>query len=38
MINTNIPQLQRLLSSTRRVVDDYGMISEGDRSAVGISG
>ncbi len=38
MINTNIPQLQRLLSSTRRAVDDYGMIAEGDRIAVGISG
>ena len=38
MINVNIPQLQRLLSSTRRAVDDYGMISEGDRIAVGISG
>ena len=38
MINTNIPWLQRLLSSTRRAVDDYGMISEGDRIAVGISG
>ncbi len=38
MINTNVPQLQRLLSSTRRAVDDYGMISEGDRIAVGISG
>ena len=38
MINTNVPQLQRLLSSTRRAVDDYGMIGEGDRIAVGISG
>ena len=38
MINTNIRWLQRLLSSTRRAVDDYGMISEGDRIAVGISG
>ena len=38
MINTNVPQLQRLLSSTRRAVDDYGMINEGDRIAVGISG
>lgn len=38
MINTNIPQLQELLSQTRRAVDDYGMIEEGDRIAVGVSG
>lgn len=31
-------KLQRLLSYTRRAVDDYGMIEEGDRIAVGISG
>lgn len=30
--------LQRLLSYTRRAVDDYQMIEEGDRIAVGISG
>ena len=38
MIDINIPSLQRLLSSTRRAVDDYNMIHEGDRIAVGISG
>lgn len=38
MINTNVPQLQELLSQTRRAVDDYGMIREGDRIAVGVSG
>lgn len=31
-------ELQRLLSYTRRAVDDYSMIEEGDRIAVGISG
>ena len=31
-------ELQRLLSFTRRAVDDYKMISEGDKIAVGISG
>lgn len=30
--------LQRLLSYTRRAVDDYTMIDEGDKIAVGISG
>ena len=30
--------LQRLLSYTRRAVDDYAMIEEGDKIAVGISG
>lgn len=30
--------LQRLLSYTRKAVDDYGMIQPGDRIAVGISG
>ena len=29
---------QRLLSYTRKAVDDYQMIQEGDRIAVGISG
>ena len=29
---------KRILSFTRRAVDDYGMIDEGDRIAVGISG
>lgn len=31
-------QLQKLLSHTRRAIDTYGMIEEGDRIAVGISG
>ena len=31
-------ELQRILSFTRRAVDDYQMISEGDKIAVGISG
>ncbi len=31
-------QLQRLLSYTRKAVDEYGMIREGDHIAVGISG
>ena len=31
-------KLQQLLSYTRRAVDDYQMIQEGDRIAVGISG
>ena len=31
-------ELQRLLSITRKAVDDYHLISEGDRIAVGISG
>ena len=30
--------MQRLLSFIRRAVDDYGMIEDGDRIAVGISG
>ncbi len=30
--------LQRLMSYVRRAVDDYGMIEEGDKIAVGISG
>ena len=30
--------LQKLLSYTRRAVDDYGMIESGDKIAVGISG
>lgn len=30
--------LQKLLSYTRKAVDEYGMISEGDRIAIGISG
>ena len=33
-----IKGMRRLLSYTRRAVDDYGMISEGDRIAVGVSG
>ncbi len=31
-------ELKRILSFTRRAVDDYEMISEGDRIAVGVSG
>ncbi|SHJ89921.1 tRNA 2-thiocytidine biosynthesis TtcA family protein [Hespellia stercorisuis] len=31
-------KLQKLLSYTRRAVEDYGMIEEGDHIAVGISG
>ena len=31
-------ELQRLLSLTRKAVDDYQMIQEGDKIAVGISG
>ncbi len=31
-------EMKRLLSFVRRAVDDYGMIDEGDRIAVGISG
>ena len=31
-------ELQRILSFTRRAVDDYGMIEAGDKIAVGISG
>ncbi len=31
-------QLQRLLSYTRKAVDEYNMIEEGDHIAVGISG
>lgn len=34
----NVPALQKLLSGVRRAVDDYGMIHEGDRIAVGVSG
>ena len=30
--------IQRILSYMRRAVDDYGMIAEGDRIGVGISG
>ena len=33
-----IRELQRLLSYVRRAVDDYGMIEEGDKIAVGVSG
>lgn len=34
----NIMKLQQVLSYVRRAVDDYEMIEEGDRIAVGISG
>ena len=30
--------LQRLLSYTRKAVDDYGLIEDGDKIAIGISG
>ena len=38
MINLKTPTFQKLLSSTRRAVDDYQMIREGERIAVGVSG
>lgn len=31
-------KLQKLLSSTRKAIDDYSMINEGDHVAIGISG
>ena len=31
-------ELKRILSYTRRAVDDYAMIEEGDKIAVGVSG
>ena len=31
-------KLQQLLSYTRKAVDDYQMIEEGDKIAVGVSG
>lgn len=31
-------KLQQLLSYTRKAIDDYGMIDEGDKIAIGISG
>ena len=31
-------KLQQLLSYTRRAVDDYQMIQDGDKIAIGISG
>lgn len=34
----NIKPIQQILSYARRAIDDYEMISEGDRIAVGISG
>jgi len=34
----NVPALQKMLSGVRRAVDDYEMIREGDRIAVGVSG
>ena len=30
--------IRRILSYTRRAVDDYGMIKDGDRIAIGVSG
>ena len=33
-----IMKLQQLLSYTRKAVDEYGLIEEGDHIAVGISG
>ncbi len=37
-MSSYIRELQRLLSYVRRAVDDYGMIEDGDRIAVGVSG
>jgi len=37
-MDLNVPSLQTLLSAVRRAVDDYEMIREGDRIAVGVSG
>ena len=37
-IGENYMKLQQLLSYTRKAVDEYQMIEEGDRIAVGISG
>ena len=37
-MSTYIRELQRLLSYVRRAVDDYSMIEDGDRIAVGVSG
>ena len=37
-INTGFMRLQQVLSYVRRAADDYHMIQEGDRIAVGISG
>ena len=34
----DFPVIRRLLSCTRRAVDEYGMIEDGDRIAVGLSG
>ena len=34
----NFMKLQKLLSYVRRAVDDYHMIEEGDKIAVGVSG
>lgn len=31
-------EMQKILSSMRRAVEDYGMIKDGDRVAVGASG
>lgn len=31
-------KLQQLLSYTRKAVDDYQMIEEGDKIAIGVSG
>ena len=31
-------KLQRLYSYTRKAIDDYNMISEGDKVAIGVSG
>ena len=34
----DFPKIRHILSYTRRAVDDYNMISDGDRIAVGLSG
>lgn len=38
MIDMEVPMLQKLLSCARRAIDDYRMIEDGDRIAVGVSG
>ena len=38
MSNGENMELQKLLSKARRAAEDYGMIEDGDRIAVGLSG
>ena len=35
---SDFKRIRRLLSCTRRAVDEYGLIDDGDRIAVGLSG